>query len=226
MELRTLAFLFVATVAVSWFMSAPAFAAEVAIRVSDTRGVPVANAVVSAVPLGVSRPRLPAPPATHTIDQKDETFIPYLEVFRPGDEVVFHNSDHTRHHVYSFAPARQFEFVLAPGESSPPMTLTQLGVIAVGCNIHDRMITYFYVTDAPYFTRSGTDGLARLDLPEGDFDVRVWHPRQRPGATDGTQRLAAAAAGAPAPAPLQFVLSLLPEQHTVPDRERGGYGAQ
>ena len=40
------------------------------------------------------------------IDQRDETFIPYVEIFRPGDQVVFRNSDRTRHHVYSFAPAK------------------------------------------------------------------------------------------------------------------------
>lgn len=196
-------------------------AAPLDVRVVDARGAAVAEAVVTAAPRGATAiPPAPAA-ATHVIDQKNETFIPYIEVFRPGDMVVFHNSDRTRHHAYSFAPARQFEFVLSPGESSAPLRLDRIGVIAVGCNIHDRMITYFYVTDAPYVARSGADGRARLDLPAGNFDVRAWHPRQRPGSSD-TARPVQIGSGA-APADVGFALTLLPDPRTAPDRERSSY---
>ncbi|HEY2394625.1 MAG TPA: methylamine utilization protein [Rudaea sp.] len=199
-----------------------AVARELDVRVADARGAPVPDAVVTAVPRAnyTSLPAVPSP-KTHIIDQKNETFIPYIEVFRPGDSVVFHNSDHTRHHVYSFAPARQFEFVLAPGESSTPLPLTQSGVIAVGCNIHDQMITYFYVTEAPFVARSDGDGRARIDLPPGSFDVRVWHPRQRPGSPDNAQAFTAAADAAPAG--LAYTLTLLPDQRDAHDPERSGY---
>ena len=97
----------------------------------------------------------------HVIDQKNLMFLPYIEVFRPGDAVVFRNSDGTRHHVYSFSPAKAFEFVLAPGQSSPPMTLDQAGVIVVvGCNIHDQMASYLVVSDAPWIATTGKDGRA------------------------------------------------------------------
>ena len=196
-------------------------AAALEVRVADARGAPVVEAVVTAVARGATA-ILPAPAAaTHVIDQKNETFIPYIEVFRPGDMVVFHNSDRTRHHAYSFAPARQFEFVLSPGESSTPLRLDRVGVIAVGCNIHDRMITYFYVTDAPYVARTGADGRARLELPSGSFEVRAWHPRQRPGSSD-TARSVRIDPGA-APADVAFALTLLPDPRTAPDRERSSY---
>jgi len=201
-------------------LPAPAVAADLDVRVTDARGGAVADAVVTAVPRAGSPP-LPAQSRLHVIDQKNETFIPYIEVFRPGDRVIFHNSDSTRHHAYSFAPARQFEFVLAPGERSAPLQLDQVGVIAVGCNIHDQMITYFYVTDAPFVARSTSDGRAHVDLPAGSFDVRVWHPRQRPGSPDNAQTFAAAAGSAPAA--LQYTLTLLPDQRSSPDRERTTY---
>jgi hypothetical protein len=198
-------------------------AADFAVRVTDARGAPVADAVITAVPR--ANPAIsaapPPPSKTHVIDQTNETFVPYLEVFRPGDKVVFHNSDHTRHHAYSFAPARQFEFVLAPGESSSPLQLNQIGVIAVGCNIHDRMITYFYVTDAPFTARSGSDGRAHLDLPAGSYDVRVWHPRQRPGAPDNAQAVVSTERATPSD--VAFTVSLLPDQRSAPDRERSSY---
>ena len=202
--------------------SAPAGAAGLGVRLCDARGHAVSDAVVTITPQsGASVSPAPSP-ATRAIDQKNETFIPYIEVFRSGDKVVFHNSDNTRHHAYSFAPARQFEFVLAPGESSAPLQLDKLGVIAVGCNIHDHMITYLYVTDAPHVAHSGGDGIAQLsNLPKGDYAVRVWHPLLRPGIGVDVQRLTINEATELKD--LEFTLSLLPDPRLPPDRERSGY---
>ena len=198
-----------------------AHAAELGVRISSTRGAPVADAVVSVTPQGAAVAVVREPPATHIIDQKDETFIPYVEIFRPGDSVVFRNSDQTRHHVYSFAPARQFEFVLTSGQSSPPLRLEHAGVVAVGCNIHDRMITYLYIGDAPWMTRSGADGRAVIDaLPVGDYDVQVWHPQLRPGQAAPKQTAHVTDAGTPG---LTFTLSLLPDPRVTADRERADY---
>jgi plastocyanin len=202
--------------------SATAGAAGLGVRISDTRGHAVSDAVVTIAPQSGNSVSPPPPPATRVIDQKNETFLPYIEVFRPGDKVVFRNSDNTRHHAYSFAPARQFEFVLAPGEISAPLQLDKLGVIAVGCNIHDQMITYLYVTDAPHVAHSGGDGIAQLsNLPKGDYAVRVWHPQLRPGAGVDVQRLTIA--DATELKDLEFTLSLLPDPRLPPDRERAGY---
>jgi plastocyanin len=177
------------------------------VRVADARGAPVADAIVSVRPRGGKDVPKPAP-ARRIIDQKNLAFVPSLEVFRPGDEVVFRNSDGTRHHVYSFSPAAKFEFVLAPRESSPPLRLERTGVVAVGCNIHDSMIAWLYVTDAPWTARTGPDGRARFDaLPPGDYEVRAWQPRLRPGRAEPT-RNATVAAGATAA--LSFALVLLP----------------
>jgi hypothetical protein len=119
---------------------------------------------------------------TKTIDQRRETFVPYVEVFRPGDQVAFHNSDHTRHHVYSFASTKSFEFVVGSGRTSPSVTLDQPGEIDVGCNIHDRMITHLYVSDAPYVAKSGADGRVAFEgLADGAYTIEVWHPQLRPG---------------------------------------------
>ena len=177
------------------------------VRVADARGTPVADAIVSIRPRGGGD--MPPPePARHTIDQKNLAFVPSLEVFHPGDEVVFRNSDATRHHVYSFSPAAKFEFVLAPRDSSPPLRLERTGVVAVGCNIHDSMIAWLYVTDAPWTARTGADGRARFDgLPPGDYEVRAWQPRLRPGRGEPTRN---ATVAADASASVSFALTLLP----------------
>lgn len=177
------------------------------VRVADDRGAPVADAVVSVRPRGGHvGPKAVA--ARRTIDQKDLAFVPSLEVFRPGDEVVFRNSDATRHHVYSFSPAAQFEFVLAPRESSPPLRLERTGVVAVGCNIHDSMIAWLYVSDAPWIARTGADGRARFDgLRPGDYEVRAWQPRLKPGRAEPSRVVTVAADGT---ASTSFALPLLP----------------
>lgn len=197
-------------------------AAELTVRITDTRSAAVADAVVTIVPHGGVGTTNQAGAETKIVDQKNETFIPYVEIFRPGDSVVFHNSDQTRHHVYSFASTRRFEFVLTSGQSSVPLRLEQVGVVAVGCNIHDRMITYLYVADAPWIARSAANGIVSLDaLPVGDFDVHVWHPQLRPGRPEPTQSLHIAGSGE---AKEQvFSLSLLPDPRAAADRERANY---
>ena len=210
--------------AVALFLLAPNLgAAELTVRVTTTRSATIADAVVAITPnAGTIVP--PTRPAAQTriIDQKNETFIPYVEIFRPGDSIVFHNSDHTRHHVYSFAPARQFEFVLMSGESSSPLQLAHAGVVAVGCNIHDQMITYAYISDAPWIARSDAQGRVVFDtLPAGDFDVHVWHPQLRPGQPDPLQTLHVTASSDAKD--LAFSLSLLPDPRTPADRERAAY---
>src|SRR5690242_7111812 len=87
-------------------LTAPAAnAAGLKVRIVDQRGAPVADAVVTVVSRdAASLPKPAHKPETRVIDQKNLMFVPYVEVFRPGDSVVFRNSDNTRHHVYSFSP--------------------------------------------------------------------------------------------------------------------------
>jgi hypothetical protein len=54
------------------------------------------------------------------------------------------------------------------------------GVVVLGCNIHDWMLAYVYVSESPFFAVTGKDGVATLrNLPPGSYQVRVWHPRQK-----------------------------------------------
>jgi plastocyanin len=200
-----------------------AAAAEVSVQVDDARGRPAADAVVTVSPAG-EQPKGPPAPAAESkfVDQRDETFIPYVETFRPGDSVVFRNSDRTRHHAYSFAPAKAFEFVLGPGERSSPLVLEKPGVVAVGCNIHDRMITYLFVSSARWVAKTGADGRARiLDLPPGGYTVRVWHPQLRPGADGYTEAVRLAGAGETRR--VGAVLTLIPDPRLQQDREKARY---
>ena len=202
-----------------------AVAADLKIDIADQRGRPVGDAIVSVLPATDGKDvALPShlAPRSKTIDQVALTFVPYIEVFRPGDSVVFRNSDKTRHHVYSFSPVKAFEFMLKPGQSSSPLVLDKSGVVAVGCNIHDSMITYLYVSDAPWVAHSGSDGKASFaSLPAGSYTVRVWQPRLRPGKPDLAQ--SAVLITASESRLLHFSLTLLPDSRRQFDREHTQY---
>ena len=203
----------------AWSVSA----AEVVVHLSDAQGRAVNDAVVMLTPDATIVEKSPAaPPATYIIDQRDETFVPYVQVLHPGDKVVFRNSDSTRHHVYSFAAIKTFEFVLRPGESSPALSMDQAGVAAVGCNIHDHMATYLFVSAVPAIAMSSHDGSATLGhLAPGRYTAHVWHPQLHPGRAEPIQSVTIA--GDTDTVQLSFTLSLLPDPRMFMDREHLDY---
>jgi len=210
--------------AVLWTASGPAVATDLTVDVRDGDGQPVPDAVVTLAPRGADAALLAAkaPGLVHklVVDQRNETFIPYVQIVPQGGEVVFRNSDLTRHHVYSFSPVKAFEFVLAPGEASDPVTFTRTGVVAVGCNIHDRMVAYLYISDLPWAALTDQQGRAVLTgLPDGAYQLHSWHPRLRPGRPEPTQPVALAGASGQA----TVALALTRDRRGAPDPERPRY---
>ena len=178
-------FFLVLSIALLTASSLPAAAAVLTLQISDQSGRPLADAVAMLYPdTPDSAPAKPAAPREHVVDQKDETFLPLVEIVAVGDSVVFRNSDRTRHHVYTFSPLATppFDFILKPNESSAPILLQKAGVIPVGCNIHDFMINYLFVADSRWVAKSDEKGSVTLtDVPPGAYTVKLWHPRLRPG---------------------------------------------
>ncbi len=172
-------------------------AATITATVADDQGRPLADAVVTISPepgTGTPSPDGEAStPISVTIDQKSEIFVPAVVALRAGGSAMFRDSDNIRHHVYSFSPVRRFEMVQTPGETSAPIVFPQPGVVAIGCNIHDHMSAYIFVTAAPWSKVTGANGQAVLTgLPAGRFVATVWHPRLRPRAEPPVQNLSLA----------------------------------
>lgn len=147
-------------------------AAPLEVRVLDGDGQPVPGAVVS-LHSDATRPV----PGRSVMDQRNTAFEPGVLVVQAGTAVSFPNSDTVRHQVYSFSPAKPFELPLYSGTPPEPVVFDQPGIVVVGCNIHDWMIGWIVVLDTPLHARSGADGKARLEAPEGDYQLRAWHPR-------------------------------------------------
>jgi plastocyanin len=151
--------------------------AEIAASVTDQQGRPVADAVLVAVPVdGNVRP--PQRPRDGSIDQVDKEFLPRVTIVPVGASVTFPNHDTVRHQVYSFSPAKRFELPLYAGVPSQPVIFDKPGVVVLGCNIHDWMVGYVYVSESPFFAKTGKDGKAVLaELPARAYVLRVWHPQ-------------------------------------------------
>ena len=160
-------------------------AAKLSAMVYGGDATPLPNAVVVAVPEDGRLP--PVSKSVQVVDQIDKEFVPYVKAVRAGSYVRFPNKDNIRHHVYSFSPAKTFELPLYKGTPSQPVLFDKPGVVKLGCNIHDWMVGYLYVTETPYFGKSARDGRVDLDdLPPGRYRVRVWHPRME-GSEDATR---------------------------------------
>jgi plastocyanin len=194
-------------------------AAELLAVIKDQRGAMVAGAVVMATP--VDR-RLAAhmKPQAATVDQVDKEFIPAVTVIYVGSTISFPNNDQIRHQVFSFSAPKKFESRLYAGTATPPVLFDKPGLVVLGCNIHDWMVAYIYVSDTPFFATTNAAGIAKVSgLPPGEYSVRVWQPQmeQTEASTVRPVQLADER-----PSTLEWQLSLKPTYH-VP-RVSGGLG--
>jgi plastocyanin len=154
-----------------------ASASELSVAVVDTAGKRVPDAVVTVAPLE-EKAALPArSPVTAIMDQVQLAFVPRVLVVAVGTTVEFPNSDSVSHQVYSFSPAKKFQLPLYKGQLHPPVVFDHEGLVVLGCNIHDQMVGYIYVTPSPYFGKTDASGTLRLpDLKAGNYRVAIWSP--------------------------------------------------
>ncbi|HEX6793083.1 MAG TPA: hypothetical protein VF304_04455 [Casimicrobiaceae bacterium] len=190
--------------------------------VVDAQSHPVADAVVVAVSTDPSV-NANARPRAESLDQIDKEFVPKVKPVFVGSTVAFPNRDNVRHHVYSFSPAKRFELPLYAGVPAQPVLFDKPGVVVLGCNIHDWMIGYIYVSESPFYAKTDARGRATIaDLPARTFIVRVWHP-QMTGSEADTRRELKLAPGQHAD--ITFTLALAPEERVrrAPGVEHGSH---
>ncbi|MBI5891004.1 MAG: methylamine utilization protein [Nitrosomonadales bacterium] len=164
-------------------------AGELQAFVKDQNGKPVEDAVVLATPLDGSHVQM-LKQQRNEVDQIDKEYVPHVKVVLVGSNVLFPNKDNIRHHVYSFSPGKVFELPLYSGTPAAPVQFDKAGPVTLGCNIHDWMLGYIYVADTPFYGKSAKDGKTHIvDVPPGDYSVRVWHPDMK-GSEESTSRKA------------------------------------
>ncbi|MBW8881605.1 MAG: hypothetical protein JF615_09330 [Asticcacaulis sp.] len=160
-------------------LAAPLAAAPLSVRVVDAAGHPVRDAVVTLYPTG-NAARAPRSGGRYTVSQKNIQFHPFLSIVPVGADVSFPNFDPTKHHVYSFSPAKRCELKLFAKDQSRTVHFDKPGVVALGCNIHDQMSAFIVVTDSIWTARTNAQGLASFaDAPNAPARLTAWHPYLR-----------------------------------------------
>ena len=177
MSLRTPAGWCFAPAASVWlvlFTTSPTLAASLVVQTRDAQDQSIENALVYLV---AEEPTdMITPPAEGMIDQIEREFTPEVSAVQVGATVHFPNSDNIRHHVYSFSTPKIFEIRLYSGTPVEPIVFDQPGLVVLGCNIHDHMIAWLYISPSEHFGISDTQGRITLSgLPDGVYRVHAWH---------------------------------------------------
>ncbi len=148
------------------------------ILVVDKSGAPIQNAYVELIPKKEGATVQPKDKVI--IDQENKEFVPMVTAIPVGTNVFFPNSDNIQHQIYSFSAAKNFDLPLYSSSDVNSIVFDKVGVVSMGCNIHDWMLAYVYVYESIHFKSTDSEGLAVFDdLPEAEYTLRVWSPRLR-----------------------------------------------
>jgi plastocyanin len=151
-------------------------AAELTCAFKSTKDEAVGDVVASLIPLDAPAPAVAAD-AQVEVAQKNQEFQPYVTVIQTGTRVVLPNEDTVQHHVYSLSKPKKFELSLYNPGKAESEVFDVAGLVTLGCNIHDWMISHIVVVPTPWFGKSDTTGTVRLTAPAGRYRLEIWHPR-------------------------------------------------
>jgi plastocyanin len=110
------------------------------------------------------------------LDQRNETFVPYVLAIPVGTTVDFPNSDRTFHNVFSFSKARRFDLGRYGRGVSKFVKFDKPGVVRVFCEIHSHMSAFILVFAHRFFATTDAEGRYRIDdVPPGAYTLAAWN---------------------------------------------------
>ena len=116
------------------------------------------------------------PPNLAQMGQRNFQFTPGLLPIQKGTRVEFPNLDDDYHNVFSYSKIKRFDLGRYRKEEKPAaLVFDQPGAVRLRCEIHEHMRGTILVLDTPYFTKTDTNGVYRLEnLPAGNFVLKAW----------------------------------------------------
>ena len=113
---------------------------------------------------------------TNEVIQLGMQFHPALLPVQVGSSVAFPNEDDFYHNVFSYSKTKRFDLGRYRKTDKPPIEVfDKPGAVKLYCEIHHHMRGIILVLDTPYFTRTDTNGVYRLqNLPSGDYRLKAW----------------------------------------------------
>jgi plastocyanin len=110
------------------------------------------------------------------LDQRNQTFVPWVLAVPVGATVEFPNSDSTFHNVFSLSKARRFDLGRYPKGATRSVRFDRAGVVRVFCEIHAHMNAYVLVFSHRFFATTDEQGRYRIGgVPPGDYRLVLWH---------------------------------------------------
>ena len=142
-------------------------------------------------------PRGPRTP--QKILQVGKRFKPHVMAVERGTEVYFPNLDPFFHNVFSLYEGKRFDLGLYASGETRPVTFNRLGISYIFCNIHPRMSAIVVTVATPYFATSDEEGAVTINnVPEGHYQLKVWHERTSDEELAAQSRVVRVVAGAAA----------------------------
>jgi len=117
-----------------------------------------------------------------SLEQKNESFVPYVLPVITGTIVDFPNRDRTFHNVFSLSKAQRFDLGRYAAGRFKSVRFDHAGVVRVFCDIHSHMNAFILVFAHRFFAATDESGAYRIDnVPPGTYNLAVW--------TDGRVRV-------------------------------------
>jgi plastocyanin len=115
-------------------------------------------------------------PGRAVLDQRNETFVPYVLAVTVGSTVEFPNSDRVYHNVFSLSKPRRFDLGRYPKGQSRSVRFDRPGVVRVFCEIHSHMSAFILVFAHRYFATTDAEGRYHIEgVPPGTYRLAVWN---------------------------------------------------
>jgi plastocyanin len=110
------------------------------------------------------------------MDQRAETFVPYVLPVTLGTTVDFPNEDLTFHNVFSLSRPARFDLGRYGAGRSRAVRFDRPGVVRVFCDIHSHMSAYVLVFAHRFFAATDAEGRYRIEgIPPGTWTVQAWN---------------------------------------------------
>jgi len=115
-------------------------------------------------------------PGRARLDQRNETFVPYVLAVTVGSTVDFPNDDPIYHNVFSLSKPKRFDLGRYPRGQSRSVVFDRPGVVRVFCEIHSHMSAFILVFAHRYFALTDVEGRYRIEgVPPGSYTLAVWN---------------------------------------------------
>lgn len=116
---------------------------------------------------------------TAHMDQKNQTFVPFVLPIVKGTSVEFLNNDNTGHNVFTPDGEKYDLGTWAKGKTKT-YAFEKEGVYTQLCKMHPSMLAYIIVLQNHYFAVTNDDGTFAIEnVPPGDYQLAVWNERRR-----------------------------------------------